>query len=186
MPSSGSIKFHYKPTMLNLVNNGHAIQQDYEKGSLMEVDGKGYDLKQFHIHSASEHTVDGKRYDMEIHLVHKNEHEVIAVVGILLQQGQENNFLKRFWSRMPKKPGERAQDKSVQIHVQNLLPGNLSCYVYDGSLTTPPCTEGVKWYVMSHPVELSASQLEEFRKLYKGTYRPVQPLNGREILHLEQ
>jgi carbonic anhydrase len=123
---------------------------------------------------------------MEIHLVHKNEQGVIAVVGVLLQEGQENAFLSQFWSRMPKRPDERVQDKGLQIDVQDLLPGDLSCYVYDGSLTTPPCTEGVKWYVLSQPVELSAAQLEAFRKLYKGTYRPVQPLNGRAILHFTQ
>ena len=185
-PSSGSIQFKYKATPLNVVNNGHAIQQDYEKGSMLEVGGQTYELKQFHIHSASEHTVEGKRYDMEIHLVHKNEQGVIVVVGVLLQQGQENAFLKRFWSRMPKKPDERVQDEGLEINIQDLLPGNRSCYVYDGSLTTPPCTEGVKWHVLSQPVDLSAEQLEEFRKIYKGTYRPVQPLNGRTILHFAQ
>lgn len=183
--AKGQFQIRYNSTALSLVNNGHAIEQEYEEGSILEADNKAYELKQFHIHSPSEHTVAGRRFDMEIHLVHKSTSGEIAVAAVLFQEGKENSFLAQFWNRLPEKSGGTIQDQNLSINIEKILPENKSCFAYKGSLTTPPCSEGVRWYVFSNPVELSTSQLAAFQTLYKGNFRPVQPLNGRTI-HLYQ
>lgn len=182
--AEGRLECRYKASKVNLVNNGHTIQQDYEPGSFMKAGGKRYELKQFHFHSGSEHTVDGKRYDMELHLVHANRSGELAVVGVLFEKGADNAFLRELWKWLPKESGQRVVSEKTRINVAAVLPTSKACYVYDGSLTTPPCTEGVGWYVLSRPVSISAAQLDVFQALYKGNYRPVQPLNGRTLLHL--
>lgn len=179
----GILQIDYNPTTLEIVNNGHAIQLNYKKGSFLKMDGATYELKQFHIHSPSEHTVNGEYFDMEIHLVHISDAGKIAVAGVLFKQGKKNVFLEKFWKMLPETPGERILDKTLNLNAADVLPANKTYYAYDGSLTTPPCSEGVKWYVLSEPAEISAEQLAEFQKLYKGNFRPVQPLNGRIINH---
>lgn len=177
------LNFGYKATALNIVNNGHAIQANCDNGSTVQADGARYYLKQFHFHSLSENTVDGKHFAMECHLVHLDKGGNIAVVGIFFTTGAENKFLAQFWDRMPKKAGQEVGDEKVQLKIADILPADKSCYAFAGSLTTPPCTEGVRWYVFSQPVEMSADQLKAFQKLYKDNYRPVQPLNERRIRH---
>jgi len=179
------LNFRYKTTALNVVNNGHAIQQDCDEGSVLEVGGATYALKQFHFHGLSEHTVNGKHYAMEGHLVHQDAKGTLAVVGFFLVRGKENAFLKPLFDRMPAKPGERVKDAGVKLNIIDLLPSKRSYYAYDGSLTTPPCSEGVNWSVLCEPIEMSPGQLEQFRKLYANNYRPVQPLNGREVVKVE-
>ena len=179
-------KTSYKTTGLSLVNNGHAIQVNCDEGSTLQVGNVTYDLKQFHFHSPSENTVNGKHFDMECHLVHLNAKGEIAVIGVLFKKGAENGFLAKFWGRMPGEAGSEVKDEKVQLNIVDLLPKDQSCYAFMGSLTTPPCTEGVKWYLLSTPVEMSAGQLTAFQKLYKDNYRPVQPLNERRIIHYVQ
>jgi len=177
-----AFELDYKPTSLSLVNNGHAIEQEYAAGSVMTANGKSYELKQFHVHSPSEHTVEGKRFDMEVHLVHASADGELAVIGVLLNAGAENALLAGMIDRFPKEVGGEVKDDATMVNVADLLPANLSCYTYDGSLTTPPCSEGVEWFMLANPVELSAAQLAQFQEIFKGNYRPVQPLNGRKIM----
>jgi carbonic anhydrase len=176
--STASASFHYNPSPLNIVNNGHTIQINYEPGSYAEFDGKRYELLQFHFHSPSEHTVDGKHIAMEAHLVHRDAAGNLAVVGVFLKQGQELAALRDAWNNLPPHEGEKTV-KGVSIDVASLLPKHSQVYSYSGSLTTPPCSEGVSWFVMVDPLEVSARQIEVFRATVSPNARPVQALNGR-------
>ncbi len=174
------LKMKYKKTKFSVVNNGHAIQVNYPAGSTLRIGKKKYNLLQFHFHSKSEHTINGKHLDMEMHLVHKSDAGKLAVVGVLFKKGKSNKFLKKIWANIPAKVNE-TKAVNVKINAKKLLPKKLSYYAYNGSLTTPPCSEGVKWYVLSKIQQLSGKQLKAFQKLYSNNYRPVQKLNGRTV-----
>lgn len=174
------INFNYQKNYLTIKNNGHTIQVDYAPGSYMQIDEETYQLLQFHFHTPSEHTVDGKAYGMELHLVHQNQAGIFAVVGVLIEEGAENYFLQPVWDHLLESEGEKIL-KKVMINAQTLLPEKREYYRYDGSLTTPPCSEGVKWYLMKNPIEASAEQIEQFMEIYQMNARPVQPLHRRKI-----
>lgn len=176
------IQFNYGASMLEILNNGHTIQVNHGKGSTITVDGEKYDLLQFHFHAPSENTVDGKPYDMEMHLVHKNAKGQLAVVGVFMKAGAENAVLAKAWDHMPAHAGKPEQVASVSIIPADLLPANRSYSRFDGSLTTPPCSEGVKWFVMKDAIEVSAAQVQKFAKVVGANARPIQPLNGRAVL----
>jgi carbonic anhydrase len=175
------IEFHYKTTPLKVINNGHTIKVDYERGSYIVVNGKRYDLLQFHFHTPSENTVNGKPYDMEAHLVHKSEDGQLAVVAVFMKKGKENSFIKTIWRHLPVHGGSEKIVSSIKINVADFLPKNKAYYAFDGSLTTPPCTEGVKWLVLKTPVEVSEAQVKKFALIFKMNARPTQPLYGRVI-----
>lgn len=177
----GPLSFDYKPGALEIVNNGHSIQVNNKRGSSFALDGKTYHLLQFHFHSPSEHTIDGKPADMVAHLVHKADDGQLGVVAVLIKQGKANPVIEALWKHMPDKPGEHRPLKDGVIDVSGLLPKDRAYFNYSGSLTTPPCTEGVNWVVLKQPVEVSAEQLSAFRKLYDGNVRPVQALNARHV-----
>ena len=177
---SNPIQFNYQPINLTVKNNGHTIQVDYPPGSAIVLDGKKYELLQFHFHTPSEHTVDRIALAMEMHLVHQNSEGNLAVVGVLVKEGEENYFLQQIWEHLPESKGEK-EVKGVKINAENLLPSNRDYYSYSGSLTTPPCSEGVSWNVLKMPIEASAEQIEHFMEIYQMNARPVQPLNRRKI-----
>lgn len=179
---SPSVIFDYRPSPLTVVNNGHTVQVDYSEGSSIEIEGTRYELSQFHFHSPGEHTLSGESLDMEMHLVHRNASGELAVVGMLIRSGRENAAFKPVWDNMPAVEGEPRRIDGVSVNAEDLLPREKLFYRYDGSLTTPPCSEGVKWFVLTTPVEMSAAQIESFRAIFKGNNRPVQPLNERELL----
>jgi carbonic anhydrase len=165
---------------LDIVNNGHTIKLDYPFGTFM-IGEETYKLAQFHFHAGSEHTIGGTRYPLEVHLVHLNEAKNIAVIGILFEEGEENVLLKKIYEKMPDEVNESISE-ALEIDVNNLLPKERSYYHYSGSLTTPPCTEGVKWFVMKNTITASKEQIERISKFMPvNNYRPVQPLNGRTI-----
>ena len=161
------------------INNGHTIQVNYSEGDTLTIGDSNYELIQFHFHSPSEHTVKGKHYPMEVHFVHKSATGALAVVGVFIEQGAHNAALDPIWSNLPTKKGVESHFEHVQVNVDDLLPKSTESFRYDGSLTTPPCSEGVKWIVMKSPIQLSAQQIGQFTKLIKGNNRPVQPLNHR-------
>jgi carbonic anhydrase len=174
---------------LRVVNNGHTIQVDDAAPSSFVVDGTTYALKNFHFHSPSEHTVNGRSYDVEMHFVHKTPDGKIAVVALLFNHGRTNDVLAPLWSAMPSAPRGEPVMKSDTIDVQALLPKAPTFYRYDGSLTVPPCTEGVKWFVVvpdaAAPSELSDAQIAQLRAaLHGASNRPIQPLGGRSITEL--
>ena len=173
-----NVVFHYNPSKVNIINNGHTIQVNYDKGSTIEVDGHSYTLLQFHFHAPSEHSINGKLADAEIHLVHKDANGKLAVIGILINKGPASSAIQSFWSNLPAQAGP-LQKTDAQVNANDFLPTIQTTYRYEGSLTTPPCTEGVQWIVMTQPITFSEEQLAAFTKLFNGSNRPVQPLNGR-------
>ncbi len=174
------IEFHYSDTPLRIINNGHAIQVNYNKGSYIIVNGKRFDLLQFHFHHPSENTVNGKPYDMEAHLVHKSNDGQLAVVAVFMKKGKSSPFIQTIWNHIPEEQGHE-QAYNIKINVYDFLPKDKSYYAFEGSLTTPPCSEGVQWLVLKNPVEVSADQIKKFSSYYKMNARPTQPLNGRVI-----
>lgn len=176
------IHFNYQISPLKIINNGHTIQINYEPGSSISVDNKQYSLVQFHFHHPSEEKIAGKQFDLVAHLVHKDAQGNLAVVAILFQSGQTNPFLDLLWKYVPKDVGKEADNKKVNLNVADLLPADRSYYTFAGSLTTPPCSEGVTWYVLKNFVELSPDEISTFAKWYPMNARPIQPTNGREIV----
>ncbi len=174
------IKFSYQPSALDVVNNGHTIQVNYAAGSSIEVGGKKYKLLQFHFHSPSEHTVDGKPYDMVAHLVHQAGDGQLGVIGVLLKKGKANPVIDSIWAQLPKHAGDHKK-ADTKVNVADLLPAKHAYYNYSGSLTTPPCSEGVNWMMMQTPVEVSAEQVAAFTNIFSTSVRPVQPLHERSI-----
>jgi carbonic anhydrase len=174
-----NITFYYQPSDVNILNNGHTVQVNYDAGSYIELDNVRYDVVQFHYHAPSEHAVDGKLFAAELHIVHKNADGGLAVVGILLDEGAQNDAFQPFVENLPAEKSD-VQDTGVTIHAADLLPFVQTTFRYSGSLTTPPCTEGVNWLVMTTPVEISPEQIEALASLFEeGNNRPVQPLNDR-------
>ena len=182
-PDLAPIRFDYKLSPLKIINNGHTVQVNYEPGSSITVNGVSLALKQFHFHHPSETTIDGRQYDLELHLVHQDTAaNRTAVVSVLIKSGAENPLLRVLWGNIPQTAGEEVTRKKVVINAASFLPGDQNYYMYDGSLTTPPCTEPVRWYVMKTVIEASPSQISAFAKLYPNNARPVQPLDGRTIV----
>ena len=169
----------YKPGPLKILNNGHTIQVNVTPGSKIRIDGKAYDLLQFHFHRPSEEHINGKPSAMVIHYVHKNDSGDLAVLGVLLQEGNENPGIKTLWSHAPSKEGPEVAPDNVAFNPANLLPREMEFYHYDGSLTTPPCTEKVKFYILKTQVNIGKEQITQFP--FKMNARPVQPLNERKI-----
>jgi len=175
------IAFDYHPTPLRIIDNGHTIQVNYQPGSSISVGGKRYELAQFHFHKPSEEKINGKAFPMVAHLVHKNAEGELAVVAVLLKQGAQNPLVKTLWTDLPKEKEKEKVMEQVSINAASLLPQNRQYYTFAGSLTTPPCSEGVTWFVLSHPTQVSESQVARFGKIYSNNARPVQPLNGRTV-----
>jgi carbonic anhydrase len=174
--------FQYQPTPLTVENLGHTAQVNYASGSSMILDGVRYELLQFHFHTPSEHRVDGREYPAELHLVHRGPTGNLAVLGVLLAQGSENSALRPLVDNLPEKTGAKQSVGGVQIDADDLLPTQAQHYTYEGSLTTPPCTEGVKWLVVDRPIQASAEQLRRLMSVIGVSNRPVQPLGARELL----
>jgi carbonic anhydrase len=176
------IQFAYQPTPLHIVNNGHTIQVNYTPGSFITVGDKRYQLTQFHFHHPSEERIDGKGFEMVAHLVHAAPDGALAVVAVLLDPGAANPVIASLWQHLPVHEGPEQKFDDAQIDVTGLLPQDRGYYTFTGSLTTPPCTEGVTWFVLRTPERISQSQADAFGKIYRRDARPIQPINGREVL----
>jgi carbonic anhydrase len=173
------VVFNYRPAKINLVYNGHTIEEE-EGGSHIRIDDKLFELKQFHFHAPSEHTINGSHADMEMHLVHKTKDGAVAVIAVMIKRGAENMSFTSIWENLPT-PQKSEVQVARTVDATDLLPGNHAYYRYRGSFTTPPCTEGVLWLVMEAPIELSLKQVDKFKSIINGNNRPVQLLNGRKI-----
>jgi len=170
----------YAPATLTWVNNGHTVQLNVPDGSTLKVGEREYKLVQFHFHSPSEEAIGGKRYPMVAHFVHKDAENRLGVIGVQFRYGKANPAWEAVLAHLPR-TGEHLTVPALKIDLPALLPADLGYYSFDGSLTTPPCSEGVSWMVLKTPVSLSSQQMAAFRKLYNGNARPLQALNGREI-----
>lgn len=203
------LDFNYSSVPLQIVNNGHTIQINYnttvaeEKSTIelkdrkyqlpsatsynssVSISGEEYNLLQVHFHSPSEHHVVGAPRAMEAHFVHANSAGQLAVVGVFLEEGESNKFISKLWKKMPRNADGVHTFNNVTINVEDLLPKDRGYYHYRGSLTTPPCSEGVRWFVMRTPVEVSSSQVSQFLSTINENARPVQPINSRFLLKSE-
>jgi len=176
------IEFDYKPSPLSIVDNGHTIMVNYAPGSSISVGGRKYALRQFHFHRPSEEKINGKGYEMTIHFVHSDQNGKLAVVAVLLERGRDNPMVHELWSDLPKQKEKEEDFSNVQIDAAGLLPADRGYYTFTGSLTTPPCSEDVTWFVLKHPVSVTDAEIEQFSKLYRNDARPTQPLYDRVVL----
>jgi carbonic anhydrase len=183
-PALKGLVFQYPTIPLTIFNNGHTVQVPAGASGTLTEGADTWDLLQFHFHSPSEHTVDGKRFDAELHFVHKNAKGELAVVGVLLRQGKENTALKAVFDAVPAEIGTDPKPVSgAMVDTKAILPARTGYFTYGGSLTVPPCSEGVTWFVLKTPIEVSAAQIAKLREVTHGdTNRPVQPLGDRTVL----
>ena len=165
-----------------ILKNGHTIQVNYNPGSTIKVNGNEFELKQFHFHSPSENTIEGRSYPMEVHYVHADKDGNLVVIAVLFETGEKNAELEKAWAHMPENAGEKGV-LSKSVDANNLLPHDHGYYRFNGSLTTPPCSEGVRWFVLKQSVTASKQQLDAFSNtLSHSNNRPLQKLNARTIL----
>jgi carbonic anhydrase len=177
-----NLAFNDRATPLKMINNGHTIQVNIGTESTIQVYGKAYTLLQLHFHSPSEHTMNGKQYAMEIHLVHKNDEGQLAVVGVLMQPGKPHPLLQTLIAQFPTDVNQEKVVQNVRVNPKDFFPRKTQYYYYNGSLTTPPCSEGVAWFVMKTPIEVSAEQVSQCTAVMHQNARPVQPLHDRVVL----
>ena len=193
-----ALKFEFKTAPLRgLVNNGYTIRVNYHDapgtGDFLTVGNERYQLMQFHFHSPSEETIHGKASDMVAHFMYQAADGKAAGVAVLLKAGRANATVQKIWDHMSKTESKILNDFShqeatipgVEIDPAGLLPSNLAYYTYAGSVTAPPCTENVTWFVLKTPVEISTAQINAFAALYPHGVRAVQPLNGRIVTEFE-
>ncbi len=173
----------YGQPQLRVINNGHTIQVNYPIGnSHITVGSHRFELLQFHFHTPSEHTKEGFNYPMEMHLVHKDGDGNLAVIGILYKEGKHNDELQKLIDHLPKDVGKEHRHKDVHIDLTKFFPAQKLFYKYSGSLTTPPCSEGVYWMVFKQPIEASAEQIDAMHALLHNNNRPVQGVHSRHVL----
>ena len=177
------IGFEYYADAKEVVNNGHAIQVNVDNYSSIDIDGKHFSLKQFHFHTPSENQIDGKNFPLEAHFVHAAKDGSLAVIAVMFEDGKKNEIINKIWNRMPKKAGTKVSCGLTAEMINALLPEDKAYYRFDGSLTTPPCSEGVRWFVMKDYLQISKDEVEEFlHTMHHPNNRPVQPVNARKVL----
>ncbi len=181
------ITVQYGLANVEVLNNGHAVQADVVGSDhFITIGTKQYNLAQFHFHTQSENTIDNRFFELEMHLVHKAEDGKLAVIGVFFDQGIKNLDLMELLEKLPQLSKDPVALEN-QIDLNNLLPENLTAYRFAGSLTTPPCTEGVDWTVMNQALGLSIGQIDAFKAIFSGEHfpygnrRPVQPINSRKV-----
>lgn len=176
------IQFIYTTEATEILNNGHTVQANFAPGSTLRVNGREFELKQIHFHAPSENQIDGASFAMEGHLVHADKDGNLAVVAVMYREGRENHAIAKLWQQMPSKAGDKTL-LLAQLKANELLPDNRDYYRFNGSLTTPPCSEGVTWLVMKYPVTATAHQVEQFaHTMHHPNNRPVQASFARPIL----
>jgi carbonic anhydrase len=176
------LKVDYKDVPLNIIDNGHTIQVNYPSGSTFTVGKSSYTLKQFHFHHPAEEHINGQSFSLVAHLVHADAEGHLAVIAVLFETGAASALLDTLWKNIPAEKEKAQNVPSVSVQAGDLLPKMRGYFTFAGSLTTPPCTEGVTWYILRSHSTLSPEQVDAFAKIYPGNARPIQPTNGREIL----
>ena len=175
------VRFNYQATPFAVIDNGHTVQANVAQGNHIDIGGKRFELVQFHFHRPSEERIDGRQFEMSLHLVHKDEEGRLAVVAVLMDKGLPQPAVQKVWNSLPLEKGEEMAARTP-LELAELLPTDRRYYTYMGSLTTPPCSEGVRWVVMRQPVSMSSEQIELFARMYPMNARPVQQASGRRIL----
>jgi carbonic anhydrase len=178
----GTLSIARNAHVVDFLDNGHTIQVKYDRGSTVAVGDLEFELVQFHFHAPSEHTVDGRHYPIEMHLVHRSEDGELAVIGVFIEEGEHHPAFEALIEGLPSEVGEERHFEEVEIDVDTFMPPQDRFYRYEGSLTTPPCTEGVRWAVMAKPVRASAEQIAALDAAMPENNRPVQRLGEREVV----
>ena len=173
---------HYKLSVVELASGPQSVEGDYGKGSYVEIGGERYELTRFEFHAPSEHTVVGRQFPLEIQFYHQNAAGRVAVISVLATLGRDNLAAREIFERLPARAGGVISDPKILMNARDLLPDTGRFFRYAGSLTAPPCTENVDWFVMAEPVRLSEEQVSRVRGAVAGNARPVQPRNGRYLL----
>ena len=176
-----AIRLSYNSSPVSIVNNGHTIQINMQQGSSISVGDKTYRLLQFHFHSPNEHTINGIPADMVAHFVHQAADGQLAVIGVLLNKGRANPLIAQLWQHIPAQTGDK-HELSGNMSVAMMLPKDMSYYRYNGSLTTPPCSEGVNWMVLKNMGTLSPEQIKAFTDIFPVSVRPIQPMHNRSVM----
>jgi carbonic anhydrase len=177
----GPIEVAYASTTVDILNNGHTVEDDYHGGGGIRVEGHEYALAQFHFHTPSEHTLEGRHFPLEMHLVHRDSAGALAVVAVLFEQGEPHAALGALEAHFPTEPGRAQHVEGVTVNPSDLLPSSLASFRYPGSLTTPPCSEGVAWFVLQQPLQAAAEQIAAVHAILHDNNRPTQPLHGRTV-----
>ena len=177
-----SLEIHYFESPIRIINNTHTIQLNFNPGSFVAWGNQIFNLIQFHFHHPSEHLVNGKPYDMELHLVHKTPQHQYVVISVLFKEGMNNVHLQEIWDRFPKIINKEVGFHSDLFNPADLLPQNREYFHYFGSLTTPPCSENVNWFVFDHPIEISKDQINYLKNFIDHNARPPKNLNHRIIV----
>lgn len=178
-----ALNLNYNTGSTSIVNNGHTVQVNIKNGSTFTIGSDVYELKQFHFHTPSENQINGTSYPLEAHFVHATKDGKLAVIAVMFQEVVSNAVLTKIWKKLPNlKLNEETKLELTSEEIKALMPDDKSYYQFVGSLTTPPCTEGVKWYVYKTPLAISKEQVQQFFDLYgHSNHRPIQESNGREI-----
>ena len=177
-----ALKLDYSAGIVDILNNGHTVQINYAAGSSLAVDGLRFELKQFHFPAPSENKINAKHFSLEGHLVHADKDGNLAVLAVMFQEGAANTLLAKLWEKMPNKAGEKSAP-ATGLSVSQLLPNERDYYRFNGSLTTPPCSEGVSWFVIKKPATASKAQIQQFSKAIGfANNRPIQSKNARSVL----
>lgn len=179
---ASQLQLHYDQIPLKLINNGHTIQASTAEGDTLTYKGTDYRLLQFHFHTPSEHQINHKAYPMEMHLVNQDKDGHLLVLGLMIKAGHANKELASLWKQLPAKEGREVQlAAKLAPNLSKLIPVASHHLFYHGSLTTPPCTEGVQWVLFENPIEMSKQQIGQFHKLFPDNHRPTQSATGREV-----
>ena len=175
------VRFEYQASRFAVVDNGHTVQVNLAPGNSIDVGGKRFELLQFHFHRPSEERIDGRQFEMSLHLVHKDDQGRLAVVALLFEKGPASPVLQKVWNNLPLERNEENPARAP-LELVDLLPADRRYFTYMGSLTTPPCSEGVQWIVMRQPVTLTPEQIDIFARIYPMNARPIQQMAGRRII----
>jgi carbonic anhydrase len=179
---TGALSIARHEHVVDFLDNGHTIQVTYDEGSTLTVGNIEYHLRQFHFHAPSEHAVDGRHYPIELHLVHQSDAGGLVVLGVFIEEGEPNPVIGAVIEGLPAAAGEESHFEQVQIDVDAFMPIMDEYYRYEGSLTTPPCSEGVRWAVFAEPLQASAQQIEALDAAMTENNRPVQPIGSRDLV----
>jgi carbonic anhydrase len=174
------IVFDYKPSGFNVTDNGHTIQVNVGSGNYITLQNRTFELLQFHFHRPSEERINGKNFEMVVHMVHKDSDGKLAVLAVLLERGKAQEMIQTVWNNLPLEKHDTVTP-SIVLNPADVLPSRRDYFTYMGSLTTPPCSEGVLWLVMKEPVQASPAQMSLFARLYPFNARPIQPNAGRVV-----
>jgi carbonic anhydrase len=176
------LDLHYPTAASDIVFPGHTVQINFRPGNVLTLEDGAYTLRQIHFHAPGENRIRGEAYPLEAHFVHADDKGNLAVIAVLFRQGRENSVLKKLWQEFPAMQGAAVPLRTAVTPAQ-LLPADKSYYRYSGSLTTPPCSEGVRWIVLRRPLSISPAQIDAFGKFIRhSNSRPVQPMNGRLVV----